>query len=165
MRAFLAGQQAHAAAQIGERNKALMHLREAEGAMDKAESRAKIFGSYDPAALNYHTSQVRYELGDVTGAVEAMQQADKLRYNVYRRTRVHHRTILAERQLSIGHLEAACATWNLALDDYPLVQSGRADQRVQNMFKLIRPHLANPTARELYERARLIAPPSLLPAR
>ncbi|WP_149827915.1 tetratricopeptide repeat protein [Streptomyces tailanensis] len=165
MRAFLAGQQAHAAAQTGERNKALMYLREAEVAMDKAESRAKIFGSYDPAALNYHTSQVRYELGDMTGAVEAMQQADKLRYNVYRRTRVHHRTILAERQLSIGHLEAACATWNLALDDYPLVQSGRAEQRVQKMFKLIRSYLGNLTARELYERARLITPPSPLPAK
>ncbi|MDX2822180.1 tetratricopeptide repeat protein [Streptomyces ipomoeae] len=164
MRAFLAGQQAHAAAQTGERNKALMHLREAEVAMDKAESRAKIFGSYDPAALNYHTSQVRYELGDVKGAVEAMQQADKLRYSVYRRTRVHHRTILAERQLAVGHLEAACATWNHALDDYPLVQSGRADQRMQNMFKMIRPHLGNPTARELYERARQVTPPSLLPA-
>jgi tetratricopeptide (TPR) repeat protein len=162
MRAFLAGQQAHAAAQTGQRSKALMYLREAEVAMDKAESRAKIFGSYDPAALNYHTSQVRYELGDTAGAVEAMQQSDKLRYSVYRRTRVKERGILAERQLSVGHLEAACATWNLALDDYPLVQSGRADQRVQNMFKLIRPHLGNPAARDLYERARLVTPKSLL---
>jgi hypothetical protein len=164
MRAFLSGQQAHAAAQTGERSKALTYLREAEVAMDKAESRAKVFGSYDPAALNYHTSQVRYELGDGVGAVEAMQQADKLRYSVYRRTRVHHRGILAEQQLSIGHLEAACATWNLVLDDYPLVQSGRAEQRVQNMFKLIRPHMGNATARDLYERARLVTPPSLLPA-
>ncbi len=165
MQAFLAGQQAHAAAQIGERNRALMHLREAEVAMDKAESRAKIFGSYDPAALNYHTSQVRYELGDTVGAVGAMQQSDKLRYDVYRRTRVHDRGLLAERQLSIGHLEASCATWNLALDDYPFVQSGRADQRVRNMFKLIRPHLGNPTVRDLYERARLVTPSSLLPAK
>lgn len=163
MRAFLAGQQAHAAAQIGDRDKALMYLREAEVAMDKAESREKAFGSYDPAALSYHTSQVRYELGDMPGAVEAMQQNDKLLPDVYRRSRVKDRGILAERQLSIGHLEAACATWNLALDDYPLVQSGRVDERVRNMFKLIRPQLGNPTARELYERARLVTPPSLLP--
>ncbi|WP_078841158.1 transcriptional regulator [Streptomyces acidiscabies] len=165
MRAFLAGQQAHAAAQIGERNKALAYLREAEVAMEKAESRAKIFGSYDPAALNYHTSQVRYELGDMTGAVEAMQQADQLRPSIYRRTRTHQRGLLAERQLSIGHLEAACATWNLALDDYPYVQSGRADQRMRNMAKLIRPYLSNPSARALHERARLVVPPSLLTAR
>ena len=106
---------------------------------------------------------MRYELGDMAGAVEAMQQSDKLRYSVYRRTRVKERGILAERQLAVGPLEAACTTWNLALDDYPLVQSGRADQRMQNMFRLIRPHLGNPTARELYERARLVTPPSLLP--
>ncbi|MGP3968680.1 tetratricopeptide repeat protein [Streptomyces sp. 6N223] len=162
MRAFLAGQQAHASAQIGDRNNALMYLREAEVAMEKAEAREKAFGSYDPAALNYHTSQVRYELGDMNGAVEAMQRSDRLRYDVYRRTRVKERAILAERQLSIGHLEAACATWNLALDDYPLVQSGRADQRIKTMFGLIRPYLNNHAARELYERARLVTPASLM---
>lgn len=41
MRAFLVGQQAHAAAQIGDRRSALMYLQEAEVAMDKAESRGR----------------------------------------------------------------------------------------------------------------------------
>jgi hypothetical protein len=162
MRAFLAGQQAHASAQVGDRANALMYLREADVAMEKAESREKAFGSYDPAALNYHTSQVRYELGDAHGAVEAMQQSDNLRYSIYRRTRVKERGLLAERQFAIGHLEAACETWNLALDDFPLVQSGRADQRIAEMFRLIRPHLKNSTARDLYERARLVAPSGLI---
>lgn len=162
MRAFLAGQQAHASAQIGDHSNALMYLREADVAMERAESRGKAFGSYDPAALNYHISQVRYELGDVPGSIKAMQESDKVRYSVYRRARVRHRATLAERQLEIGHLEAACATWHLALDDYPSVQSGRADQRMQTMFKVIRPHLKNPSARELHERARLIIPASLL---
>ncbi|RDG35337.1 tetratricopeptide repeat protein [Streptomyces corynorhini] len=161
MRAFLAGQQAHAAAQIGDRSNSLMYLREAEVAMDKAESQQKIFGSYDPAALNYHTSQVRYELGDVVGAVEAMQQSDKLRYDIYRRTRVKERAILAERQFAVGHLEAACATWSSALDDYPLIQSGRADQRMRNLLQLAKPHLKNHVARDVYERARLITPKTL----
>ncbi|WEB40730.1 tetratricopeptide repeat protein [Streptomyces yunnanensis] len=162
MRAFLAGQQAHASAQIGDRSNALMHLREAEVAMEKAESRGKAFGSYDPAALNYHVSQVRYELGELSGSIKAMQESDKVRYSVYRRARVRHRATLAERQLEVGHLEAACATWNLALDDYPLVQSGRADERIRTMLKLIRPHLRNHAARELHERAQLVAPASLL---
>ena len=95
MRAFLVGQQAHAAAQIGDRRSALMHLQEAETAMDKAESRGKTFGSYDPASLNYHTSQVRFEMGDAHGAVAAMQESDRLRHGVYRRTRVKERAILA----------------------------------------------------------------------
>lgn len=162
MRAFLAGQQAHTAAQTGDRASALRYIREAEAAMDRAESRGKAFGSYDPSSLNYHISQVRYELGDVPGAVEAMQQSDKVRFSVYRRARVRHRATLAERQLEIGHLEAACATWHQALDDYPMVQSGRADDRVKSMFGLIRPHLKNAAARELYDRARTIAPPALV---
>ncbi|MGA4849912.1 tetratricopeptide repeat protein [Streptomyces sp. G5(2025)] len=162
MLAFLAGQQAHAAAQTGDRTRALRYIREAETAMERAESRGKAFGSYDPASLNYHISQVRYELGDVSGAIEAMLQSDKVRYSVYRRARVRHRAMLAERQLEVGHLEAACDTWHQALDDYPMVQSGRADDRVRTMFGLLRPHLKNTTARDLYDRARTVAPPSLV---
>ncbi|WP_078942208.1 transcriptional regulator [Streptomyces griseus] len=164
MRAFLAGQQAHAAAQIGDRRSALLYLQEAEAAMDKAESGAKVFGSYDPASLNYHTSQVRYEIGDMRGAVAALQESDRLRYNVYRRTRVKERAILAERQLSVGHLEAACETWGLALDDYPLVNSGRIDKRMTDMFTLIRPHVRNQAAQALNERARSVVRPELVPA-
>ncbi|WP_153815023.1 tetratricopeptide repeat protein [Streptomyces sp. SUK 48] len=164
MRAFLVGQQAHAAAQIGDRRSARMYLQEAEVAMDKAESRGKVFGSYDPASLNYHTSQVRYEMGDVQGAVAAMQEADRLRYSIYRRTRVKERAILAERQLVVGHLEAACKTWGLALDDYPLVNSGRIDKRMTDMFNLIRPHSRNHEAQALYERARTVVRPELVPA-
>ncbi|MEV0846205.1 tetratricopeptide repeat protein [Streptomyces sp. NPDC049954] len=156
MRAFLAGQQAHAAAATGDRATALRHLREAEGAMDRAESRGAAFGSYDPSSLNYHVSQVRYELGDVAGAVEAMRRADQVRSSVYRRARVRHRALLAERELRLGHLEAACATWHRSLDDYPHVQSARADDRVRTMFRLLRPHLRNPAARDLHDRARAL---------
>ncbi|MFE7482972.1 transcriptional regulator [Streptomyces sp. NPDC057552] len=164
MRAFLAGQQAHAAAQTGDRRSALMYLQEAEFAMDKAEARGKTFGSYDPASLSYHTSQVRFEMGDVHGAVAAMQESDRLRYSVYRRTRVKERAILAERQLATGHLEAACKTWGFALDDYPLVNSGRIDKRMTDMFNLIRPHIRNHDAQALYERARETVRPELIPA-
>ncbi|MEU6170472.1 tetratricopeptide repeat protein [Streptantibioticus parmotrematis] len=158
MRAFLAGQQAHAAAQTGDRDRALRLLHEAESAMDKAESQESAFGSYDPAALNYHASQVRYELGDITGSIEAMQESDRVRYSTYRRARVRHRCTLAERQLAVGHLDAACATWHLALDDYPGLQSGRADERLHAMYRALRPYLRNPTARALHERARTLTP-------
>lgn len=162
MRAFLAGQQAHSAAQTGDRAGALRHIRAAEAAMDRAESRGRAFGSYDSSALNYHISQVRYELGDVPGSIEAMQESDKVRYSIYRRARVRHRATLAERRLEIGHLEAACATWHEALDDCPKVQSSRADDRIRTMFGLLRPHLKNASARELYDRARTITPPTLI---
>ncbi|MFC5143953.1 tetratricopeptide repeat protein [Streptomyces aureoversilis] len=159
MRAFLAGQQAHSAAQSGNRSEALRYIKEAEVAMDKAESQEAAFGSYDPSSLQYHVSQVQYGLGDVRGSIKSMQEAETLRYSVYRRARVRQQSYLAERQLEIGHLEAACATWNRALDDYPLVQSQRCDQRIEIMRTLIRPHLKNAKARELYERAATIKRP------
>ncbi|MFH9421232.1 tetratricopeptide repeat protein [Streptomyces sp. NPDC017529] len=161
MRAFLAGQQAHASAQTGDRAGALRYIREAEVAMDRAESRGKALGSYDPASLHYHISQVRFELGDYTGAVSALEESDRTRHSVYRRSRVHRRGLLAERQLRIGHLEAACHTWNLALDDYPLVKSGRADERMRRMFVLLRPYLKNAAALGLHERGRRVVGPQL----
>ncbi|MFE4533776.1 tetratricopeptide repeat protein [Streptomyces scopuliridis] len=158
MRAFLAGQQAHAAALTGDRSKALRHIREAEAAMEQAENRGKPFGSYDPSSLNYHISQVRYELGDLVGSVEAMEQSDQLRFGVYRRARVRHRATLAERQLALGHLEAACHTWTTALEEWPLIKSGRADDRMRTMVKMIRPYTKNAYAGSLYERARTVLP-------
>ncbi|MFE5296484.1 tetratricopeptide repeat protein [Streptomyces sp. NPDC056632] len=154
MLAFLTGQQAHAAAQTGDRKGALLRIKEAEVAMDRAESRARAFGSYDPSALNYHVGQVRYELGDVAGAIESLELADRLREPAYRRTRVRYTAMLAERKLEIGRLEEACVDWGRVLDDYPQVQSGRCDERVRVMLSALRPHLRNAQAREVYERGR-----------
>lgn len=154
MRAFLAGQQAHSYARTGEKAAALRFMKEAEAAMEKAESRERAFGSYDPSALTYHVSQVRYELGDTAGSVASMAESNALRNSVYRRSRVRHHAVLAERQLRLGHLEEACATWNTALDDYPMVQSGRCDERIDEMQALIRPYQGNAAARDLLERSR-----------
>ncbi|MFD4700945.1 tetratricopeptide repeat protein [Streptomyces niveus] len=160
MRAFLAGQQAHAYAASGDRRNALQLIKEAEVAMEKAESRTAAFGSYDPSSLAYHVAQVRYGLGDVAGSVKNLEESSQLRHDVYRRTRVRYDAMLAERQLELGHLEAACATWGRVLDDYPLVQSGRADERVVQMKALLRPHLRNRPAQALYERARAVNVPT-----
>ncbi|MGI9003092.1 MAG: hypothetical protein ACR2GH_15785 [Pseudonocardia sp.] len=154
MLAFLTGQQAHAAAQAGDRVQALAKLREAEAAMDRAESRAKAFGSYDPSSMNYHIAQVRYELGDRAESITAMEESDRLRYQVYRRGRVRHLGTLAERRLEIGRLEEACSAWGRMLDDYPAIQSGRCDDRFNTMMSTLRPYLRNRDAKELYARGR-----------
>lgn len=153
MRAFLAGQQAHSYAATGDRHNALTFIKEAEVAMDRAESRAKAFGSYAPSSLAYHVSQVRYALGDKAGAVESLKESDRLRNSHYRRSSVRYNALLAERQLELGHLEEACLTFDKVLDDYPLVQSGSADDKVRNLQALIRPHLRNRTAQSVYERS------------
>ncbi|MFF3289747.1 tetratricopeptide repeat protein [Streptomyces sp. NPDC003023] len=158
MLAFLAGQQAHAAARTGDRSTALRRMHEAESAMDRAESRVTAFRSYDPAALNYHIGQVRYELGDVAGSVASLEESNRLRAPVYRRIRVLREATLAERKLRLGHLEEACGGWHRMLDDYEHVQSGRCDDRYRAMMAAIRPHLRNAHARELHERSRPLAP-------
>ncbi|MEU0668713.1 tetratricopeptide repeat protein [Streptomyces lavendulocolor] len=162
MRAFLAGQQAHSAAQEGNSRTALQRIKEAEVAMDKAESQSKTFGSYNPSSLAYHVGQVRYELGDVKGSIELLKESDRLRPSTFRRTSIRYLSMLAERQLEVGHLESACETWGRVLDIYPLVQSGHCDRSIAAMHSRIRPFLKNHTARDLFERARLVTPPRLL---
>ncbi|MFE0374185.1 tetratricopeptide repeat protein [Streptomyces inhibens] len=158
MRAFLAGQQAHAAAQTGDRSGALAWIKVAETAMERAESQSKAFGSYDPAALAYHVGQARYELGDVEGSITALEESQRIREPVYRRARVRHGGMLAERKLQVGRLEEACTDWHRMLDEYQGMQSGRCDDRYRALVSAIRPHLRNRHARELLERARSLAP-------
>lgn len=159
MRAFLAGQQAHSAAQLGNRDEALRYMKEAERAMEVAESQSKAFGSYDPSSLMYHLAQVRHELGDNAGAVESMIESNQLRHSQYRRAKVRHLGLTAERQLAIGHLEAAVKTWDAALDDYPVVQSGRCDERMREMVSVLIPHSKNVQVRTLLDRARAVGVP------
>lgn len=154
MRAFLAGQQAHAYAATGSRSQALAFIHEAEVAMERAESRAKAFGSYAPSSLAYHVSQVKYALGDKSGAVESLKESDRLRHSHYRRSSVRYNALLAERQLELGRLEEACSTWGRVLDEYPLVKSGSADEKIRRMKSLLRPHLRNPAAAHVYRRAQ-----------
>nr|WP_232794884.1 tetratricopeptide repeat protein [Kitasatospora sp. NRRL B-11411] len=153
MRAFLAGQQAHAAAITGDRATALHQVAEAETAMEKAESQAKAFGSYDPSALHYHVSQVRYELGDLSGAIGSMQESHRIREPIYRRTRVRYGAMLAERKFEAGRIEEACADWHRVLDDYPMVQSARCQDRIDSMVTMTSPLQRNSHVRELRQRA------------
>ncbi|MEU3597341.1 tetratricopeptide repeat protein [Streptomyces sp. NPDC006798] len=160
--AFVIGQQAHAAAMTGDKALALRRIQAAEAAMDRAESGSGSAGRYDPAALNYHISQMRYEFGDRNGAVDSLALANQLRPDIYRRTRVMRTGLLGERQFQLGHLEAACRTWKAALGEYHLVQSGRVDERMHTMIGLIRPHTKNTYARDLYDRARATLPARLV---
>ncbi|MGW7519955.1 tetratricopeptide repeat protein [Streptomyces sp. NPDC054796] len=155
MRAFLAGQQAHASAQMGDRQNSIRYLREAEIAVEKAESRSKTFGSYNSATLAYHAAQVRFELGDVSGSVESLQEHFHLRDSSdSRRSAIRFNFMLAERKLGIGHLEAACATWSNVLEEVPTIHSGRVDAQVAKIVPLLRPFRANAAACEIYDRCR-----------
>lgn len=49
------------------------------------------------------------------------------------------------------------------MDDYPLMNSGRIDKRMTDMFTLSGPHIRNHDAQALYERARETVRPELIP--
>lgn len=160
MRAFMAGQQAHSYAVAGECSNALHSIQQTETALSKADSQRGTFGGYNAATLAYHTAQVRYALGDIAGSVESLELCFRLRNpkTDSHRGDMRFGAILAERQLALGHLDAACVTWGKVVDGYPTIKSGQVDNHVTEMFRLIRPHIKNATARDLYERARLVAP-------
>ncbi|MER0241170.1 transcriptional regulator [Streptomyces sp. HSW2009] len=157
MRAFMAGQQAHGHALAGSKGSAMECLHETERALDKLTSPGGAHGGFNYSTLAYATAQVRHELGDTKGSVESLHEHFKLRGpGESHRSGLIFGGLLAERQLAIGHLDAACATWNRVLDDYPAMHSGRVDDRVRSAVKCLAPHQANNTARHTRDRARVL---------
>ncbi|MFD7501127.1 tetratricopeptide repeat protein [Streptomyces sp. NPDC059850] len=155
MRAFLAGQQAHSYALAGEPTNAWNSLREAERAVNQAEGQLGTFGGFSSATLAYCTAEVRHALGDAKGSVKSLKEHFPLRDSTdTQRSKLLFSSLLAERQLEIGHLEAACATWNTVLDDYPALHSGRVDEKVAKIRTLLSPYRANSIARQTAERSR-----------
>ncbi len=157
LQAFLRGQQAQSAAMVGDRAQAFRRLTETEAALAKADNRRDAVGGYDQAAYLFHTSSVLYALGDVAGSVKAMKASNRARPSMERQGSAHANGLLAQRQLEMGHLEEACATWNRFLDDYTSLSSVRADEHFDIMRRRIRPHLTNGHARQLDARAREMA--------
>ncbi|MFQ6849877.1 tetratricopeptide repeat protein [Streptomyces sp. 35M1] len=155
MRAFMAGQQAHSYALAGEKKNALNSLREAERAVNQAESQLGTFGGFSSATLAYSTAEVRHALGDTKGSIESLQDHFRLRDSTdMQRSKLIFSSLLAERQLEIGHLEAACVTWNGVLDEYPAIHSGRIDGQVARIASSLSTYQANSIARQTSERSR-----------
>lgn len=157
LQAFLRGQQAHGAALVGDRRLAFAHLVDTEAALSKADNRRDAIGGYDQAAYHFHVSSVLYALGDLPGSIEAMKASNRARPAVERQGNAHANGLLAQRQMELGHLEAACETWHAFLDDYATLASARADEHFDVLRRRIRPHLGNAKARELNTRAREMA--------
>ncbi|MFC7979519.1 hypothetical protein ACFUT3_30340 [Streptomyces cinereoruber] len=155
--AFLRGQQAHGAALVKDRAQAFTRLRETEAALSKADNRKDAVGGYDLSAYFFHVSSVNYALGDVAASVRAMQDSNRVRPPVERQGRAHANGLLAQRQLELGHLEAACSTWHTFLDDYEQLSSSRADEHFGIMRDRLAHHRGNGRVRELVERAREVA--------
>ncbi|MBT2383155.1 hypothetical protein [Streptomyces sp. ISL-11] len=157
LKAFLAGQQAHAASMTGDRHTAFTRLRETEAALSKADSRREAIGGYDTSAYQFHVSHVLYECKDLEGSIRAMRESLKAQPRQQRQGRVHSNGLLAQRQFDLGHVEAACATWHAFLDDYVQLSSARGDEHFDTMRRRVRQYATTRAVRELAERAGEVA--------
>lgn len=155
--AFLRGQQAHGAALVGDRRLAFARLQETSDALSKADGRNDSVGGYDQSAYYFHVSSVLHALGDVVGSVKALQQSNRCRPVNERQGNAHANGLLAQRQLEMGHVEAACATWGAFLDDYASLSSARADEHFREMRSRLRPYAGNRAVRQLEGRANDLA--------
>ncbi|MFI5617538.1 hypothetical protein [Streptomyces sp. NPDC051567] len=154
--AFLRGQQAHGAAMVGDRRQAFGRLREAEEALGRADDRRESVGGYDRTAYLFHVAHVQNETRDVAGSVKTLRESIRLQPAHERQGRLHAYGLLAQRQLSIGHVEAACESWGRFLDDYEELSSARGDEHFEVMNLRLRPHHGVRAVRDLSERGRLV---------
>ncbi|PVE07529.1 hypothetical protein [Streptomyces scopuliridis] len=149
LRAFLSGQQAHSAAMVGDKRQAFSRLRETETALTKADNRRESVGGYDATAYLFHTSHVLYEFKDLPGSISALQQSLKAQQKNERQGRVHFLAVLAQRQLELGHLDAACGSWWQFLEDYEHVSSARGDEHFETMQRRLKPYAKTQAVRRL----------------
>ena len=155
--AFIEGQIAAATAAIGDRRRALTHLATAERNLGQATSDATISGGYHQAALDYQTGQILTAADDLAGAELAYRASNRHRPTTEHRSQAITLTLLADVQLSRGHLEAACATWQEVHRVSANVRSARIRVAAANACGRLRPHLANPTAAATYRLTRALA--------
>ncbi|WP_405827167.1 MULTISPECIES: hypothetical protein [unclassified Streptomyces] len=155
--AFLRGQQAHGAAMVKDRRLAFARLRETEDALSRADGRNDAVGGYDRAAYEFHVSHVLAELGDLPGSIQAMQRSNRARPANERQGRVHANGVLATRQWQLGHVEAACATWDTFLDDYATLSTARGDEHFATLRAHVKAQPGTRVVRQLGERVQAVS--------
>ncbi|MCX4526432.1 MULTISPECIES: hypothetical protein [unclassified Streptomyces] len=154
--AFLRGQQAHSAAMVGDRRTAFTRLREAESALARADDRRESVGGYDRTAYLFHVAHVLNETKDLPGSVRTLKESIRVQPANERQGRLHSYGLLAQRQLAIGHVEAACESWGRFLDEYEGLSSARGDEHFEVMTLRLKPHTKVRAVRELRDRAQMV---------
>ena len=157
LRAFLAGQQAHGAAMVGDRRQAFGRLRETEAALSKADGRNDAIGGYDQAAYHFHASHVLYALGDLPESIKELRHSNRVRVPAERQGRVHALGLLARREMELGHIEESCRTWSLFMDDYASVSSLRGDEHFVQLRSSVNRHPDVHAVAAIAPRVRMLA--------
>ncbi|MGV9313997.1 hypothetical protein ACWDR0_17725 [Streptomyces sp. NPDC003691] len=155
--AFLRGQQAASAAMTGDRQAARTRLRETESALSRADDHRDAVGGYDQAAYFFHEAHVHWHLGDKAASIAALRRSNAARSPLERQGRLHCLGVMAERQLKMRHVEAACATWAEFLGEYTKISSARGDEHLRTLRRSLPGYRTVSGVRELEMRARSVA--------
>ncbi|MEU1127796.1 hypothetical protein ABZ371_30500 [Streptomyces sp. NPDC005899] len=155
--AFPRGQQAAAAAMTDARHAAMGWLKEAESALARADDRRDAVGGYDQAAYFFHESHVRWHLGDHDGSIASLRRSNAARSPLERQGRLHCTGVIAERQFRMRHIEAACQTWGMLLDEHVTISSARGDEHLKTILKALPAYPSVPRVQELEDRAHQVA--------
>ncbi|THC43148.1 Tat pathway signal protein [Streptomyces sp. A1499] len=158
-RALLGVVYARGLAATGQKKNALATLLRAEtdlsraGEGDEEPERVFFFTEASPA---HETAAALRDLGDLKGAEMQFKHSVRTRRTQFQRTHSVTLGYLGAVQVQQGQLEAACTTWNQALDAMNRVQSGRARETVVQMRRALGPFRARggSPAAELDIRAR-----------
>lgn len=153
-RSFLLGQLAVARAHVNDQRDAAAHLVHAERMLERAESGATPVGAFHPGSLGYQRAAIARARGDHRREVVHLQFSLVHRPHGELRSRAISTAALAEAQLDLGHLDAACRTWLSFLAAYPQVDSARAHDRLRTCLARLRPHTAHRGAAMVHDRAR-----------
>lgn len=158
--AFVLGQEALALAGSGQRHQALERLGQAERLLGQSSGGGGVLGGYHLAAFTYQQAEVLATAGDLPAACGALAYSLRHRPPEERRARMLTTSRLAGFQLTQGHLELACSTWEKFLDDYPHVASARGDAALRGLRTRLRSYQREPVAQRVLARAARQAAPS-----
>jgi hypothetical protein len=122
--------------------------------LERAEPSEEPVGAYHRSALSYHEAEVRAASGDVRGAIDVLSASIRQRPGAERRSRLVTVARLAQLQLELGHLDAACATIDVLRKDYPYLHSARVAAMVDALRTRLLPYSRNAQARAALDGIR-----------
>ncbi|MGW5119331.1 hypothetical protein ACWEQ8_28385 [Streptomyces noursei] len=127
------------------------------GALSCADNRRDVVVGYDEAAYFFHEAHLRWHLGDKAGSVTSLRRSNTARSPLERQGRLHCLGVIAERQLRMRHIEAACQTWHAFLDEHVTISSARGDEHLQTMLQALPTNRHVAGVQELEQRAQHLA--------
>ena len=145
--AALFGQLAVAEAVNGRLREAGAQLSRAERLLDRSGAADGPVGAFHSAALHYQAAEVQAAAGNPRGAITLLSTSILQRPGEERRSRAVTTARLAQLQLEVGYLEAACATVAELCDDYPYLSSVRVDAALDGLRLRLRSFSGNGEAR------------------